>query len=116
MESLGGKRYILVVVNDFSRYTWIELLREKLDAFSLIKSLCKRLSNEQNLTITRVQSDHGKEFENSSLENFCMEEGIQHEFSSPITPQQNVVVERKNRVLQEMARVMLHGKDVAMHF
>ncbi|XP_022877011.1 uncharacterized protein LOC111395259 [Olea europaea var. sylvestris] len=59
-ESLGSKRYILVVVEDFSRFTWIELLREKFDACDLIKSLCKRLSNELNLKVSRMRSDHGK--------------------------------------------------------
>ncbi|XP_022897599.1 uncharacterized protein LOC111411284 [Olea europaea var. sylvestris] len=98
-ESLGGKRYILVVVDDFSRFTWVELLREKSDACDLIKSLCKQLSNELNHKVSRMRSDHGKEFENFNLESFSMDEGILHEFSSPITPQQNGVVERKNRVL-----------------
>ncbi|XP_022866024.1 uncharacterized protein LOC111385832 [Olea europaea var. sylvestris] len=88
-ESLGGKRYILVVVDNFSRFTWIELLREKSDACNLIKSLCKWLSNELNLKVSRMRSDHGKEFENFNLESFCMDEGIMQEFSSPITPQQN---------------------------
>ncbi|XP_022860417.1 uncharacterized protein LOC111380966 [Olea europaea var. sylvestris] len=88
-ESLGGKRYILIVVDDFSRFTWIELLREKSDACDLIKSLCKRFSNELNLKVSRMHSDHGKEFENFNLKSFCMDEGILHEFSSPITPQQN---------------------------
>ncbi|XP_022873216.1 uncharacterized protein LOC111392180 [Olea europaea var. sylvestris] len=85
-ESLGGKRYILVVVDDFSRFTWIELLREKSDACDIIKSLCKRLCNELNLKVSRMHSDHGKEFEIFNLESFCMDEGILHEFSSPITP------------------------------
>ncbi|XP_022873961.1 uncharacterized protein LOC111392800 [Olea europaea var. sylvestris] len=98
-ESLGGKRYILVVVDDFSRFTWVELFREKSDACDLIKSFCKRLSNKLNHKVSRMRSDHGKEFENFNLESFCMDEGILHEFFSPITPQQNGVVERKNRVL-----------------
>ncbi|XP_022877017.1 uncharacterized protein LOC111395263 [Olea europaea var. sylvestris] len=97
-------------------YTWIEPLREKSEKGDLVKSLCKRLRIEQNLSISRVRSDHEKEFENFNLENFCLEEGINHEFSSPITLQQNGVVERKNIVLQEMAKDMLHGKDLAMHF
>ncbi|XP_022864588.1 uncharacterized protein LOC111384537 [Olea europaea var. sylvestris] len=59
-ESLGGKRYILVVADDFSRFTWIELLRKKSDACDLIKSLCKRLSNELDLKVSRMRSDHGK--------------------------------------------------------
>ncbi|XP_022895332.1 uncharacterized protein LOC111409522 [Olea europaea var. sylvestris] len=103
-------------LDDFSRFTWVELLRKKSDACDLIKSLCKRLNNELNHKVSRMRSDHGKEFENFNLESFCMDEGILHEFSSPITPQQNGVVERKNHVLQDMARAMLHDKGLALYF
>ena len=61
----------------------------------------------------RIRSDHGKEFENSYMESFCTRSGISQEFLAPITPQQNGVVERKNRVIQEMARAMLYNKNVA---
>jgi hypothetical protein len=64
----------------------------------------------------RIRSDHGREFENSKFGEFCLSYGIQYEFSSPITPQQNGVVERKNMVIQEMARVMIHSKNLAQHF
>ena len=111
-ESLGGKRYIIVVVDNFIRYTWVILVRSKLDAPKHIKALCTRLQNEKSLKIDRIWSDHGIEFENSYLESFCIRLGISQEFSTPITPQQNGVVERKNRVIQEMARAMLHNKDV----
>ena len=47
------------------------------------------------------------------MESFCSEAGITQEFSALITPQQNGVVEWKNRVIQEMARAMIHNKDVA---
>ena len=47
------------------------------------------------------------------MESFCTRSGISQEFFAPITPQQNGVVERKNRVIQEMVRAMLHNKDVA---
>jgi transposase len=64
----------------------------------------------------RIRSDHGREFKNSKFEEFYLSYGIKQEFFSPITPQQNVVVEQKNRVIQEMARVMLHSKNLAQHF
>jgi hypothetical protein len=64
----------------------------------------------------RIRSDHGREFENSKFGEFYLSYGIQYEFSSPITPQQNGVVERKNMVIQEMARVMIHSKNLAQHF
>ena len=64
----------------------------------------------------RIRSDHGKEFDNSKFVEFCSSEGITHEFSVAITPQQNGVVERKNRTLQESARVMLHAKQLPYYF
>jgi hypothetical protein len=114
--SLGGKRYILVIVDDFSRYTWAIPIREKSNAFDIAQHLFKKIQVEQNCQIVRIRSDHGREFENSKFEEFCHSYGIKQEFSSPITPQQNGVVERKNRVIQEMARVMIHSKNLAQHF
>lgn len=55
------------------------------------------------------------EFENSAFEDYCDEVGIKQEFSTPTTPQQNGVIERKNRVIQDMACAMLHGKGLATH-
>ena len=71
---------------------------------------------KKELKILKVRSDHGGEFENEPFEIFCKEHGIIHEFSSPRTPQQNGVVERKNRSLQEMARTMLHENNLAKQF
>jgi hypothetical protein len=102
-SSLGGKKYILVIVDDYSRYTWALLLLEKSNAFEAAQQLFKKIQIEQNCPIMRIRSDHGREFENARFEEYCHSYGIQQEFSSPITPQQNGVVERKNRVLQEMA-------------
>ena len=61
----------------------------------------------------RIKSDHGKEFENTIYANFCDKYGIVHEFSAPKTPQKNGVMERKNRTLQEMARVILNSKKLS---
>ena len=103
----------MVVVDDFTRFTWVILLRSKSEAPHHIESLCKRVHNEKGLKVDRIQSDHGKDFENSQLESLCTRTGIAQEFSAPITPQKNGVVKRKNKVIQEMARTMLHNKDVA---
>ena len=73
IESLEGKRYIMVVVDDFTRFTWAILLRSKSKAPQQIEILCKRLQNEKGVCINHLQSDHGKEFENSLLEQFCTE-------------------------------------------
>jgi transposase InsO family protein len=86
--SIGGSKYCLIIVDDYSRFTWVFFLHEK--------------SQTQE-----IRSDNGTEFKNSQIEGFLEEEGIKHEFSSPYTPQQNGVVERKNRTLLDMARTML---------
>jgi hypothetical protein len=67
----------------------------------------RRTQNEFGLRIKKIRSDNGTEFKNSQIEGFLEEEGIKHEFSSPYTPQQNGVVERKNRTLLDMAMTML---------
>ena len=115
-ESLGGKRYIMVIVDDFSRYTWVEFLREKLEACEKLEILCKKLQNEKGVPIVKIRSDHRKEFDDARFESFCAKNGIKREFLAPKTPQQNEVVERKNRVIQEMARVMLLNKQIPQQF
>jgi hypothetical protein len=102
-------------VDDFSRYTWAIPLREKSDAFDAAQHLFKKIQVEQNCQIMRIRSDHGREFKNSKFKEFCLSYGIKQEFSSPITLQQNGVVERKNKVIQEMAHVMIHSKNLAQH-
>ncbi|CAJ2645214.1 unnamed protein product [Trifolium pratense] len=111
--SINGKKYGLVIVDDYSRWTWVKFLRTKDEAYDEFSIFCKQIQNEKGYTILKVRSDHGGEFENEPFENFCEKYGILHEFSSPRTPQQNGVVERKNRTLQEMARTMMHETNVA---
>ena len=64
----------------------------------------------------RIRSDHRREFENTLFIEFCNKHAIKHEFSTPKTPQHNRVAERKNKTLQEMARVMLKAKNVPLKF
>nr|GFA09725.1 hypothetical protein [Tanacetum cinerariifolium] len=77
VQSINGKRYVLVVVDDYLRYTWC------------------------------VRTDNGTEFKNKTLAKFFDEVGITQQFSAARTPQQNGVVERRNRTLVEAARTML---------
>ena len=55
----------------------------------------------------KIRSDHGTKFKNQDFDKFCTENRIDHNFSTPRTPQQNEVVERKNRILIDIARTML---------
>ena len=67
-------------------------------------------------SFVKNRSDHGTEFENSSFIDYCNEHGIDHNFSALRTPQQNGVVERKNRTLEDMTRTMLIASGLARKF
>jgi len=116
VESIGGKRYVLVIIGDYLRFTWVNFIREKSDTFDVFKDLCTQLQREKDCGIVRIRSDHGTEFKNAKFDKYCLGGGIKHEFSSPITPQQNGVVERKDKTHQEPARVMLNAKHLPYHF
>jgi hypothetical protein len=105
--SIGGSKYCLVIVDDYSHLTWVFFLQEKSQTQETLKRFFRRAQNEFRLRIKKIRSDNGTEFKTSQVEGFLEEEGIKHEFSSPYTPQQNGVVERKNRTLLDMARTML---------
>ena len=111
-ESIGGKSYGYVLVDDYSRYTWVYFLANKSDCFDSFKTFCLQVHNEKGYPITSIRSDHGREFENAKFQEFCEEHGITHNFSAPRTPQQKGVAERKNRFLLEMARTMLSANSL----
>ena len=115
VESLGGKRYVFVCVDDYSRFLWVSFLREKSNTFNAFKILFLKLMHEKNRQLKeaiRIRNDHGKEFENSHFTKFCNKHGIDHEFSAPKAPQQNQVEERTNKALREITRIMLKAKNV----
>jgi hypothetical protein len=82
-------------------------LQDKSETQGTLKRFLRRAQNEFELKVKKIRSDNGSEFKNLQVEEFLEEEGIKHEFSTPYTPQQNGVVERKNRTLIDMARTML---------
>jgi transposase InsO family protein len=91
-------------------------LQEKSQTQETLKGFLRRAQNEFGLRIKKIRSDNGTKFNNSEIEDFLKEEGIKYEFSSPYTPQQNGVVERKNRTLLDMARTMLDEYKTPDHF
>jgi hypothetical protein len=82
-------------------------LQDKSETQGTLKHFLRRAQNEFELKVKKIRSDNGFEFKNLQVEEHLEEEGIKHEFSAPYTPQQNGVVERKNRSLIDMARTML---------
>jgi hypothetical protein len=105
--SIGGNKYGLVLIDDYSHFTWVLFLQDKGETQEVLKKFLKRAQNEFDAKVKRIRSDNGTEFKNTQVKDYLNEECIKHEFSAPYTLQQNGVTERKNRTLIEMARTML---------
>jgi hypothetical protein len=93
VRSMGGKWYVLVIVDDYSRYSWVFFLESKDEVFEHFRSLALRLNNEHPNCLKVIHSDNGTEFRNASFDEFCLEHGIDQQFSTPRIPQQNGVME-----------------------
>jgi len=114
--SLGGNYYDLVIVDDYSRFTWTFFIATKDESYHVFKRFVKVVQNEKNCSISSIKSDLGRGFQNKKFDRFCSKLGIEHNFSAPRTPQQNGVVERKNRSLEELARTMLNETELPKYF
>jgi transposase InsO family protein len=92
VRSAGGKWYVLVVVDDYSRYAWVFFLEEKGETIGFVRDLVLRLRNERHGDAIRaICSDNGSEFRNSRFETFCHDLGLEHQFSSSYTPPRMVL-------------------------
>ncbi|GKC88093.1 retrovirus-related pol polyprotein from transposon TNT 1-94 [Tanacetum coccineum] len=107
VQSINGKKYILVIVDDYSRFTWVKFLRSKDETPVFVINLLKQLQVGLNKTVRFVRTDNGTEFVNKNLTDYYEGVDITHEKTVPRTPQQNGVVERRNCTLVEAARTML---------
>ncbi|GJX86102.1 ribonuclease H-like domain-containing protein [Tanacetum coccineum] len=109
------KMYCLVVINDYSRFTWIFFLAIK-DETSGILAFITGIENLVDHKVKVIRCDNGTEFKNREMNQFCEMKGILRQFSVARTPQQNRVVERRNRTLIEVARTMLADSKLSTTF
>ncbi|GJW28032.1 retrovirus-related pol polyprotein from transposon TNT 1-94 [Tanacetum coccineum] len=117
VRSYRGNLYTLVIVDDYSMYTWTRFLKNKTEAFEQFEIFSKKVQNQLGCSIVSIRTDHDREFDNEvQFGEFCNANGITHNFSAPRTPQSNGVVERKNRTLQEMSRTMLNEQSLPQKF
>ncbi|KAJ9542154.1 hypothetical protein OSB04_028660 [Centaurea solstitialis] len=104
------------MVDEYSRYTWLEFLRMKSEAPELIIKFIKRIQVLLQLPVRKIRSDNGTELKNATLDAYLTSVGISHNFSGVYTPQQHGVVERRNRTLVEAARTMLAYSGLPLTF
>eukprot|EP00253_Pinus_taeda_P033110 PITA_33110 len=106
-RSPQGEEYFIFFIDDFSRMCWIGLMKYKDEAFEKFKSFKALVENESDRRIKCLRSAQGGEFTSDEFFDFCEEHEIRRAFSAARTPQQNGVVERMNRMIQQMACAML---------
>ncbi|GJZ87535.1 retrovirus-related pol polyprotein from transposon TNT 1-94 [Tanacetum coccineum] len=114
--SINHEKYTLVIVDKYSRYTWVYFLKKKRHAAEMIMSFIRMVENQNDIKFKQIRTDNGTEFRNFELESFCNEKGISQNFSSPYTPKQNGVAERNKITIIEAARTMLNGLILSKHF
>ena len=106
----------MLLIDDCSRKTWVYFLKEKSEAFKFFTEFKAMVENESGYRIQRLRSDNGGEFISNEFKDFCKKNGIRRQLTTPYTPQQNGVVERKNRTVMEMARCIRNSKNLAEEF
>nr|GEU65592.1 hypothetical protein [Tanacetum cinerariifolium] len=95
VESVNGKKYILVIMDDYSRFTWVKFLRSKDETLDFIIKFLKMIQVRLKVPVCRIRTDNGIKFFNQTLRDYYEEVGISHETSVARSPQQNGVVERQ---------------------
>ena len=111
-SSLSGYVYYVSFIDDFSRKTWIYFMKNKDEVFSKFKEFKALIENHTEKKIKTFRSDNGGEFTSNEFKDLCKESRNKREFSTPYNPQQNGVAKRKNRIIMEAARAMLHDQDL----
>jgi hypothetical protein len=116
ITSKSGCRWFILFTYDFSRMTWVYLIKTKDEVPVVFQNYYQMVKTQFEREIKVVRSDNGTEYVNSTLQKKFKEKGILHETSCVGTPQQNVVAERKNRHILETARSILFENHVPSVF
>ncbi|CAL2242564.1 unnamed protein product [Prunus armeniaca] len=112
-ESTAGNKYFMLLIDDCTRMVWVYFLRYKSDALNCFQKFKTMVELQSGFRVTCLRSDRGGEFTSCEFNKLCEEEeSIQRQLSMAYTPQQNGVVERKNRTVVEMEKAMLHEKGL----
>ncbi|UYV60971.1 hypothetical protein LAZ67_1002950 [Cordylochernes scorpioides] len=104
IESWGGSRFVLTIIDDASRYTRVYFLKRKGDTLEKFKEWMKEAENQTGFSLKRIRTDNGLEFCSSPWDIFTKAHGIVHERTMVYTPEQNGVAERMNRTLLNLVR------------
>ncbi len=132
VPSLGGSRYFVTFIDDFSKWTFVYTMKQKSETFSCFKKFHKLAERQTGLRLSKVnvinrtnlppeklkalRTDNGGEYLSNEFEEYLREHGIQHQFTVAYTPQQNGVAERMNRTVMDLVRSMLQSSKLPKEF
>ncbi|GKA63687.1 retrovirus-related pol polyprotein from transposon TNT 1-94 [Tanacetum coccineum] len=116
VESINGKKCVLVIVDDYSIYTWTHFLRSKDETPEVLINFLRHVQRGPHAQVRTVRTDKGTKFLNKTLHAYFATEGIKQETLIARTPEKNGVVERRNRTIVESARTMLSATKVPLFF
>lgn len=116
VPSLGGAKYFVSFIDDYSRRCWVYPIKKKSDVFATFKAFKARVELDSGKKIKCFRTDNGGEYTSEEFDDFCKKEGIKRQFTVAYTPQQNGVAERMNRTLLERTRAMLRAAGLEKSF
>ena len=108
LTSLLGFNYYIIFVDDYSRFTWLFLLKHKIEVLSVFKHFKSMVETQFNSKLKILRTNNGFEYINNDFKSFCPTSGILHQSSCPHTPEQNGVLERKHRHIVETGLTFLY--------
>ena len=114
--SLGGSRYFVTLIDDFSKHVTVKLMKSKNEVIEHIKDYVKLMETQLGKRVKRIRSDNGGEYHSKELQQWLRKRGVKQEFSVPYYPEQNGVAERFNRTLVEMTRCLLYDSGLEKKF
>jgi transposase InsO family protein len=114
-NSLGGARYFVTFIDDFSKKIWIYFIANKNQVLSKFQHLVNLLETSTGRRVQALRSDNGGEYTSADFRDYCLAKGIAREFAPPYTPQRNGIAERRNRSLLNITRCLLMDKSLPAH-
>ena len=112
IPSYVGFQYVMIIVDDFSRFTWVYFLKHKNEALSNFIQFKEQVEKEFGVPFKCLRTDNGGEYMSAQFLDYCKKHGIQRQMTCPKTPQQNGVAERKLAHLTSMCLSWLHAKNL----
>jgi len=116
VSSLGGNKYFLTFVDEFTRKIWLYLLKKKKEVFSLFVKWCTCVERQFEWKLNILRIDGRLEFNSKHFHEYCVAKGIEYEIRAPYTPQHDGLAKRRNKTLLDMTRCMLKEKGLPYCF